>query len=66
MFTLTEQEKEIESVRHRLHELVKSKNGNFTDKDVAELSMVLDKLIVAYERSRQRRHDKIEVGPLNY
>ncbi|MDF2571174.1 MAG: Spo0E like sporulation regulatory protein [Sporomusa sp.] len=55
MIGLAEKEREIEIARTRLHLLVEQKKGNFSDKDVAEQSIYLDKLIVEYEMANGRR-----------
>lgn len=47
-------EEEIECMRVRLHELVISKAGNMIDKEVAELSIKLDQLIVSHQKSRDK------------
>ena len=52
MFDLTKQQQLIEKERSRLHELVIAKRGNLADPEVNELSAHLDRLIVAYERSK--------------
>ncbi|SMC95669.1 aspartyl-phosphate phosphatase Spo0E family protein [Sporomusa malonica] len=58
MINLAEKEREIEIARARLHLLVEQKNGDFSNKDVAEQSIYLDKLIVAYELANGRRPSK--------
>ncbi|MPM98024.1 hypothetical protein SDC9_145205 [bioreactor metagenome] len=40
----------IEELREELHQLVITKQGNFTDEEVARLSSELDEVIVAYEK----------------
>ncbi len=51
---LAEKQREIEVARERLHQLVERKFGNFTDKEVADLSQYLDQLIVEYETANTR------------
>ncbi|HWR42747.1 aspartyl-phosphate phosphatase Spo0E family protein [Sporomusa sp.] len=55
MTSLAEKEREIEIVRDQLHLLVEQKHGNFSDEDVAKMSIYLDKLIVEYELASARR-----------
>ncbi|WP_425059549.1 hypothetical protein SCACP_01410 [Sporomusa carbonis] len=52
MGDLSTKEQEIERVRFRLHQLVVNKRGNLSDKEVAELSSHLDRLIVEYQHAR--------------
>jgi len=54
MPTREEQEVEIEHVRARLHELVIAKVGNMIDPEVGKLSTQLDKLIVKYQRTKNK------------
>ncbi len=53
--SLAEKEREIEAVRARLHLLVEQKCGNFADREVGELSIYLDQLIVEYELATASR-----------
>lgn len=64
MAARAEMEREIEIVRKRLHVLVEEKRGNFTDREVAELSCHLDQLIVQYEQlhSSRKLADKVELA----
>ncbi len=55
MSILIEKQQEIERTRLQLHDLVLEKAGNLIDKDVAELSMYLDRLIVDYEREKSKQ-----------
>lgn|GEM_PF-1760337 len=54
MTSRADKEREIELVRDRLHLLVEQKHGDFTDKDVTELSIFLDKLVVEYAASHPK------------
>lgn len=56
MLNLNEQQHEIETIRLRLHELVLAKRGNLADPEVAELSMLLDNLIVRYEKTKAEKN----------
>ena len=54
MATLEEQEAKIEALRIRLHNLVLAKAGNMIDPEVGELSTKLDKLIVKYQKTKEK------------
>ncbi len=54
MATLEEQETKIEVLRMRLHNLVLAKAGNMIDPEVGELSTKLDKLIVKYQKTKEK------------
>ena len=54
MATLEEQEAKIEALRIRLHNLVLAKAGNMIDPEVGELSTKLDKLIVKYQKAKEK------------
>ena len=58
MYDLTKQQQLIEKERSRLHELVIAKRGNLADPEVNELSAHLDRLIVAYERSKMEKNKR--------
>lgn len=58
MTSLAEKEREIEIVRSQLHLLVEQKQGDFSDKEVAAMSIYLDKLIVEYELASTRRSNQ--------
>jgi len=54
MPTREEQELEIEQMRAQLHELVIAKVGNMIDPEVSQLSIKLDKLIVQYQKTKDK------------
>ena len=54
MSTLEEQAAEVERMRTRLHELVIAKVGNMIDPEVGKLSAKLDKLIVKYQKEKDK------------
>lgn len=54
MPTLEEQAVEVERMRVRLHELVMTKVGNMIDPEVGKLSAKLDKLIVKYQKEKNK------------
>ena len=54
MPTREEQELEIEHMRVQLHELVIAKVGNMIDPEVSQLSTKLDKLIVQYQKIKDK------------
>jgi len=54
MPTREEQELEIEQMRAQLHELVIAKLGNMIDPEVSQLSIKLDKLIVQYQKTKDK------------
>lgn len=58
MSSLNEQQREIEALRLRLHELVLAKRENLADPEVAELSALLDNLIVKFEKTKAENKAK--------
>ena len=55
MRELTLLQQEIERVRQHLHELVVSKQEDFSDSEVSRLSTHLDSLILQYQQLKDRR-----------
>jgi len=54
MPTLEKQAAEVERMRALLHELVIAKVGNMVDPEVGKLSGKLDKLIVKYQKTKDK------------
>ena len=50
MQDLARLQKEIETVRQHLHEMVVTKDGDLSDSEVSQLSITLDKLILRYQQ----------------